>query len=74
MLQAEYDPELRSIGAELILQIHDELIFEVDDNPEAIKATKRRVQEIMEDPFKGHKLNVPLTTEAHDGYTWIEAK
>jgi DNA polymerase-1 len=74
MLRAEHDDELRSIGADLLLQIHDELIFEVDDNPEAIAATKKRVKEIMEDPFINFKLNVPLTTEAHDGYTWTEAK
>lgn len=74
MLRAEHDEELRKIGAQLLLQIHDELIFEVDDNPEVIEATKRRVKEIMENPFDDFKLNVPLTTEAHDGYTWTEAK
>lgn len=74
MLQAEHDDVLKSIGAQLLMQIHDELIFEVDDHPEAIAATKKRVKEIMEDPFTNFKLNVPLTTEAHDGYTWTEAK
>lgn len=74
MLRAEHDPELRDIGAQLLLQVHDELIWEVDDHPEAIKATKKRVKEIMEDPFDGYKLSVPLTTEAHDGYTWAESK
>ncbi len=74
MLRAVHDDELRSIGAELLLQIHDELIFEVDDHPDAIKATERRVKAIMEDPFGSFKLNVPLTTEAHHGYTWTEAK
>lgn len=74
MLRAEYDPILRELGAVLLLQIHDELIFEVDDIPEKITATKKRVKEIMEDPFPGFKLNVPLTTDAHDGYTWTEAK
>lgn len=74
MLRAEHDDILKSIGAELLLQVHDELIFEVDDHPEAIAATKRRVKEIMEDPFVNFKLNVPLSTEAHHGYTWTEAK
>lgn len=74
MLRAEHDEELRSIGAELLMQIHDELIFEVDDNPEAIAATKRRVTAIMEKPFTDFDMNVPLTTEAHHGYTWTEAK
>lgn len=74
MLQAEHDEILKSLGAELLLQIHDELIFEVDDDPEKVAATKKRVKEIMENPFMDFKLNVPLTTEAHDGYTWTEAK
>jgi DNA polymerase-1 len=75
MIRAEFDPVLRDLGAKLLLQIHDELIFEVDDHPEVVKAVKARVTELMEAPFgDGFKLNVPLTTEAHDGYTWTEAK
>lgn len=74
MLRAMHDPELIAIGAKLLLQIHDELIFEVDDDPEKIAICKRRVKEIMEDPFVNFKMNVPLTTEAHHGYTWAEAK
>ncbi len=74
MLQAENDPILRDVGAKLLMQIHDELIWEVDDHPEAIAIVKKRAKEIMEDPFQGYKLNVPLTTEAHDGYTWAESK
>lgn len=74
MLLAENDDVLRALGADLLLQVHDELIFEVDDNDETVEATKRRVKEIMENPFLDFKLNVPLTTEAHDGYTWTEAK
>lgn len=75
MIRAEFDPILRDLGAQLLLQIHDELIFEVDDDPEKVKAVKKRVTELMEAPFgDGFQLNVPLTTEAHDGYTWTEAK
>lgn len=74
MLVAEHDPVLRDAGAKLLMQIHDELIWEVDDHPEAIAIVKKRAKEIMEDPFQGYRLNVPLTTEAHDGYTWAESK
>lgn len=74
MLKAEHDSVMRSIGAQLLMQIHDELIWEVDDHPEAIAATKKRAKEIMENPFENFRLNVPLSTEAHDGYTWAEAK
>ena len=74
MIQAEYDPVLQSLGADLLLQVHDELIFEVDDEPDIVAQVKKRVTEIMENPFGDFKMNVPLTTEAHDGYTWTEAK
>lgn len=74
MLRAEHDEVMRSLGATLLMQIHDELIWEVDDHPEIIAGVRKRAKEIMEDPFPGFKLNVPLTTEAHDGYTWAESK
>jgi DNA polymerase-1 len=75
MIRAEWDEELKSIGAQLLMQIHDELIFEVDDVPHLVVATKKRVTHIMENPFgDAVRMNVPLTTEAHDGYTWTDAK
>jgi DNA polymerase-1 len=75
MLRAEHDAELQSVGAELLMQIHDELIWEVDDDDAKVEVVKRRAKVIMESPFgDDFKLNVPLTTEAHDGYTWTDAK
>jgi len=75
MIRAEYDQELNSVDARLLLQIHDELIWEVEDNPEAVEITKRRAKAIMEHPFgPDFNLRVPLTTEANSGWTWTEAK
>lgn len=75
MLRAEYDPELNNLGAEMLLQIHDELIFEVDDHPDVVAATQRRVKEIMEHPFGNEfNLSVPLTVGGSSGYTWSESK
>lgn len=75
MLRAEHDPVMKDLGAELLLQVHDELIWEVDDDDDIVKKVKQRAKEIMEAPFgESVKLSVPLTTEAHDGYTWTEAK
>lgn len=75
MLIAEYDPELNSLGARMLMQIHDELIFEVEDVPEKIEACKKRVQAIMEHPFgPNFELSVPLTAAAGSGYTWVDAK
>lgn len=74
MLKAEYDPVMRSYGAKLLMQIHDELIWECEDHPEVIAGVRKRATEIMQNPFDNFTLNVPLTTEAHDGYTWAESK
>jgi DNA polymerase I len=73
MMAAEHDPEMHKLGAELLLQVHDELIWECPDDPETIKATKKRVKEIMELPF-GRSLKVPLPVEVGHGYSWADAK
>ncbi len=51
----------------MLLQVHDELIFEVPDI-ELEKATKL-VKEVMEGAYK---LSVPLLTEARIGDNWGE--
>lgn len=74
MLRAESDPILKQLGAELILQVHDELIWEIDDDPRVYKPAEKQVKTILEDPFCGYKLRVPLTTDAHSGYVWSDVK
>jgi DNA polymerase-1 len=75
MIVAEYDPVLVQIGALMLLQIHDELIFEVDDDDETVEICKSRVQAIMEHPFgPDFELSVKLTAAAGSGYTWVDAK
>jgi len=63
--------ELRSLGAKLLLQIHDELVFEV---PEA-QATRACgiIKHIMENPFL-KPLAVQLRVDAQVGRTWADAK
>jgi DNA polymerase-1 len=73
MIVAENDPELRSLGVVMLLQIHDELIFEVPDDPEIEVRALKRVGEIMSNPF-GEPLTVGLPVSAHCGYSWAEAK
>lgn len=73
MINAEADPELVYYGAEMLLQVHDELIFEVPDIPEVVEACKKRIKSIMENPFS-EPLLVPLPAEVGDGYTWASAK
>lgn len=74
MLQVEHDEELHSLGAEMLMQIHDELILEVDDKPALVDATKKRLKALMTDPFRGYNLRVPLTAGVGEGYSWTEAK
>jgi len=74
MLQADCDAVLLSCGAAMLLQVHDELIFEVDDDEEKVKTAKARLKEIMENPFPGQSLRVPLPAEVGDAYTWAAAK
>lgn len=75
MLIAEYDPTLIALEANLLMQIHDELIFEAPEGHDRIEACKKRVQEIMEHPFgPNFELSVALTAAAGSGYTWVDAK
>lgn len=73
MMKAESDPELNRLGARLLLQIHDELIWECPDQPEIVEAVKARAKEIMENPF-GLALKVPIPAEVGHGYSWATAK
>jgi DNA polymerase I-like protein with 3'-5' exonuclease and polymerase domains len=74
MLNIEGDEELKQLGAELILQIHDELLLEC---PEETKDMVRvRVKYLMEKSWEllVGPLNAPLTVEAAAGYSWHDAK
>ena len=57
-----------NLNARMLLQVHDELIFEV---PEAeLEATSKLVKNVMENVVQ---LDVPLIAEAGHGKSWAEA-
>tara|TARA_Y100001968_G_scaffold150387_1_gene137580 strand:+ start:2857 stop:5841 length:2985 start_codon:yes stop_codon:yes gene_type:complete len=58
-----------SLPANLLLQVHDELVLEVDSN--AIKEVSKIVKETMENALK---LNVPLLVEIGTGDNWMDCK
>jgi DNA polymerase-1 len=60
------------LGARLLLQVHDELVFEV---PKAeLQATEALVKQVMQDaPLPALKLQVPLVAEAGHAANWAEA-
>jgi DNA polymerase I len=52
----------------MLLQIHDELLFEIPEN--AVEEMLPRIIETMENVWH---LEVPLTVEVGQGHTWAEA-
>ena len=61
--------EKAGLKAKMLLQVHDELVFECPKSE--IKETARVVQETMENAFP---LSIPLSTEARYGANWGETK
>ncbi len=57
------------LAAKILLQVHDELVLEVD--PKDLEQTKLLVQNTMENAVK---LSVPLIVETGVGVNWMEAK
>lgn len=69
MLKASRDAELEALGFKIVLQIHDELIFEGPE--ENAEAALRRVQDIMEHPFlDDFQLQVPLPVSIKVAKAW----
>ncbi|MNL89799.1 DNA polymerase I [compost metagenome] len=56
----------------MLLQVHDELIFEVED--EAIEATQPLVVKVMEHAaMPAISMKVPLKVDARAAHNWDEA-
>jgi DNA polymerase-1 len=62
----------RKLSAQMLLQVHDELIFEVPENE--VTNTLPVVKKIMEDaPLPLRALSVPLQVDARAAGNWDEA-
>lgn len=73
MLKAHASPELRDLGFSMVLQVHDELVFEGPG--ETAGKALAVVKQIMEHPFMdGSELAVPLPVDAQITRTWGDAK
>ncbi|MCC7347591.1 MAG: DNA polymerase I [Variibacter sp.] len=60
------------LSARMLLQVHDELVFEVPD--EEVADTLPLIQRVMEDaPMPALSLKVPLAVEARAAQNWDEA-
>ena len=63
---------IRDLPAKMLLQVHDELVFEVEDSAvDRLIASARDVMENAPDPAV--KLSVPLVVDAGVGLNWAEA-
>jgi DNA polymerase-1 len=63
------DAALEGYGSAMLLQVHDELIFECP--PEEVEEVGRLVKREMEGVYK---LNVPLLVDIGVGENWRDAK
>ncbi|MGY3620377.1 DNA polymerase I [Bradyrhizobium sp. USDA 10063] len=62
----------KKLSAQMLLQVHDELIFEVPDDE--VVATLPVVQHVMQDaPFPAVILSLPLQVDARAANNWDEA-
>ncbi|WGS21332.1 MULTISPECIES: DNA polymerase I [unclassified Bradyrhizobium] len=62
----------KKLSAQMLLQVHDELIFEVPDDE--VAATLPVVQKVMQDaPFPAVALSLPLQVDARAATNWDEA-
>lgn len=69
MIEIQNELEKRNLRSKMLLQVHDELIFNVlNDELDIIKSI---VKEIMENTYK---LSVPLVVDIEYGKNWYEAK
>ena len=72
MIRMEDALKKHRLSARMLLQVHDELIFEVPD--EEIEATLPVVKKVMEDaPHPAVALSVPLHVDARAAANWEEA-
>ena len=63
---------IAGMPATMLLQVHDELLFEVDEAAtDEVIAVAKGVMENASDPAV--KLDVPLTVDAGRGLNWAEA-
>jgi DNA polymerase-1 len=69
MVKMDSELKKRGLRSRMLLQVHDELVFEVP--PGELELMKTLVPEVMEGALE---LNVPLKADVNYGVDWYEAK
>jgi DNA polymerase-1 len=68
MLKVDERLRREGLATRMLLQVHDELVFDVPENEvEQIKAL------VVEEMENAYELSVPLTVHCSSGYNWFEA-
>jgi len=72
MIRMEPALAKQKLNAQMLLQVHDELVFEVPE--EEVERTLPVIKKVMEDaPHPAVSLHVPLAVDAHAADNWDEA-
>jgi DNA polymerase I-like protein with 3'-5' exonuclease and polymerase domains len=71
MINCETSPVLRELGVRMLMQIHDELVFECPDEDDIIIEAKAEVKRCMENPFP---MQVPILISMDSAKSWGHAK
>ena len=69
MIKLQQKMDELNLNSKMLVQVHDELVFDVCDNE--VELMTNLIRDIMENVYK---LNVPLKVDIEYGKTWYEAK
>jgi DNA polymerase-1 len=72
MLILDRHPLRLRVGAELVMQVHDELVYEVD--PQHCAEWTATVEWAIGEAGRLLGMEVPITASGHCGASWEEAK
>jgi DNA polymerase-1 len=69
MINVDNEIERQGLKSKMIVQVHDELVFEVEAGEE------EKLQQIVKDKMQSaYKMNVPLVVDDSFGNNWYEVK
>jgi DNA polymerase-1 len=69
MLRLPDEIKSADLNAQMLIQVHDELVFECPEGE--LKPTTQLVKQVMSNAFK---LCIPLKTDAKAGRNWAEMR
>ena len=69
MIKIQNKIDKLGLNSKMLVQVHDELVFEVPDNE--VEEMQKLVRDVMENIYE---LSVPLKVDIEYGKTWYEAK